>query len=44
MLRRVNGLKGIVNVDINYILDTVSIRYDPDKVTLAEIRKAAGTR
>jgi copper chaperone CopZ len=39
-LRREMGkLDGILQIDINYILDTVSIRYDAGKLTLDRIRK-----
>jgi copper chaperone CopZ len=37
--REVNKLEGIFEIDINYILDSVSIRYDSRRVTLAEIRR-----
>ncbi len=36
--RQVNKLNGVLEVDINYILDTISIRYDPYRVTLPKIR------
>lgn len=36
--RDVGKLDGILRVDINYILDTVSIGYDADRVTLRKIR------
>jgi len=32
-------LDGVFLVDINYILDNVTIGYDPDKLTLAQIKK-----
>jgi copper chaperone CopZ len=37
--REVGKLDGILAVDINYILDTVSIRYDANKLTLDRIKK-----
>lgn len=37
--REVGKLDGILAVDINYILDTVSIRYDANKLTLDRIRR-----
>ena len=36
-------LDGILEFEINYILDTVSIRYDSDKLTLANIRSKIDT-
>ena len=42
--KKANMLEGILELDINYILNTISIRYDSDKVTLAEIRKTIGTQ
>lgn len=42
--KKVNELEGILEFDINYILNTVSIRYDSDKVTLVKIRKTIGTQ
>jgi P-type Cu+ transporter len=32
-------LNGVSLVDINYILDNVTIGYDPDKLTLAQIKR-----
>ncbi len=37
--RAIGSLDGIYKVDINYILDTVTITYDADKVTLDQIKK-----
>jgi copper chaperone CopZ len=34
-----SSLEGISKVDINYILDTVSIKYDAKSLTLEQIRK-----
>lgn len=42
--KKVNELEGIVEFDINYILNTVSIKYDSNKITLAKIRKTIGTQ
>jgi copper chaperone CopZ len=42
--KKVNELDGILDIDINYILDTVSITYDSDRVTLPKIRKTIDTR
>jgi len=36
--RDVGKLDGILRVDINYILDTVSIRYDANRLTLSKLR------
>ena len=35
-------LDGLFLVDINYILDNITIGYDPDKLTLAQIKKKVG--
>jgi copper chaperone CopZ len=37
--RAVAGLDGVFLADINYILDNVTVNYDPDKVTLAQVKK-----
>jgi len=37
--RAIGSSDGIAKVDINYILDTVSIRYDANRLTLDQIRK-----
>ena len=37
--RTIGSLDGILKVDINYILDTVSIKYDANRLTLDQIRK-----
>ena len=42
--KKINELDGVLEFNINYILNTVSISYDPDKITLAKIRKTIGTR
>jgi hypothetical protein len=39
-LRRVLGkLDGVLEVNVNFILDTVSIRYNADEVTREELKK-----
>ena len=38
------GLDGIFLVDVNYILDNVTIAYDPDKLTLAQIKRRVDPR
>ena len=35
-------MHGILEVDVDYILDTVSIKYDSDRVSLDEIKKKIG--
>lgn len=35
--RAIDMLDGVLRVDINYILDTVTIKYDSDKLTLAQV-------
>jgi len=37
--RAIVGLEGVSLVDINYTLDNVTVNYDSDKTTLAEVRK-----
>jgi copper chaperone CopZ len=37
--RAADKLDGVVLVDINYILDNVTIKYDADKLTLVQIKK-----
>jgi len=37
--RSAAGLDGVFEVDINYILDNVTICYDPDKLTFAKIKR-----
>jgi copper chaperone CopZ len=37
--RAMSNLEGISKVDINYILDTVSIKYDANSLTLDQIKK-----
>jgi hypothetical protein len=32
-------LDGVFLVDINYILDNVTVSYNPDKLTLAQVRR-----
>jgi len=39
-LRRVLGrIDGVLEVKVNFILDTVSVRYDSDRVTREEIKE-----
>jgi copper chaperone CopZ len=37
--RAVHALDGVFLMDINYILDNVTISYDPNKLTLAQVKK-----
>jgi copper chaperone CopZ len=37
--RAIGSLDGISKVDINYILDTVTVTYDSSGLTLAQIKK-----
>jgi copper chaperone CopZ len=39
--RSVAKLDGILRVDINYILDSVTVKYDADKLTSAQVKKLA---
>jgi copper chaperone CopZ len=32
-------LDGVLRVDVNYILDSVTVKYDADKLTPAQIKK-----
>lgn len=43
LMRAVDTLGGVIRVDVNYILDTATIEYDADKLTLAEIEKKIRT-
>jgi len=36
-------LDGVLLVDINYILDNVTVSYNPDKLTLAQVRRKLDT-
>lgn len=37
-------LDGVFRVDINYILDSVTVKYDADKLTPAQIKKKLAPR
>lgn len=41
---KVKALDGVLEVDINYVLNTVSIKYDSDKVKLPKTRTMMNTR
>jgi hypothetical protein len=36
----VGNLDGVLRVDTNYILDTLTVKYDADKLTLAQIKRS----
>ena len=42
--KKLKELDGVLEFDPNYILNTVSVRYDSDKVTLAQIRETIDAR
>jgi len=42
--RTVAKLDGVLRVDVNYILDSVTVKYDADKLTLAQIEKKLALR
>ena len=42
--RAVDRLDGVLLVDINYILENVTIRYDPERLTLYQIKKKLESR
>jgi len=37
--RTAAGLDGVLRVDVNYILDSVTVKYDADKLTSDQIKK-----
>ncbi|HZW85230.1 MAG TPA: heavy-metal-associated domain-containing protein [Nitrososphaerales archaeon] len=37
-------LDGILKVDVNYILDSVTVKYDADKLTSTQIKKKLALR
>ena len=42
-LRQVAGkLDGVLRVDFNYILDSVTVKYDADKLTSTQVKKKLG--
>jgi copper chaperone CopZ len=42
--KNVNELDGILHIEFNFILDTISIVYDSDRVTLPTIQKTIDPR
>ena len=37
--RDVRGLDGVLDIEINYILDSVTVKYDAGKLTSTQVRK-----
>ena len=42
--RKIGGLDGVLSVEVNYVLDAVSIMYDANKLTLGRIKREIGNR
>jgi copper chaperone CopZ len=42
--RTATKLDGVLRIDINYILDSVTVKYDADKLTPAQIKKKLALR
>ena len=42
--RKIGGLDGILSVEVNHVLDAISITYDANKLTLARIKEEIGYR
>jgi copper chaperone CopZ len=40
--RRASDVDGIIRVDINYILDSATVRYDANKLNSAQVKKKLG--
>ncbi len=40
--RAATNVDGILRVDINYILDSVTVKYDANKLTSAQVKKRLG--
>jgi copper chaperone CopZ len=40
MRKAITGMPGVLGLEINYLLDTAKVRYDPNKLTLAQIKAA----
>jgi copper chaperone CopZ len=38
--KALKGMPGIRGIEINYLLDTAKVRYDPNKLSLARIKAA----
>jgi copper chaperone CopZ len=38
--KALKGMPGIRGIEINYLLDTAEVRYDPDKLSLDRIKAA----
>jgi len=42
--RTVAKLDGVLRIDVNYILDSVTVKYDADKISPAQIKKKLALR
>jgi copper chaperone CopZ len=42
--RTVAKLDGVLKIDVNYILDSVTVKYDADRLTSAQIKKKLSLR
>jgi copper chaperone CopZ len=38
--KALKGMPGVRGIEINYLLDTAKVRYDPNKLSLARIKAA----
>ena len=38
--KAITGMPGVLGLEINYLLDTAKVRYDPSRLTLAQIKAA----
>lgn len=38
LMKALNQLPGVRGIEINYLLDTAKVRYDPTKLSLARIK------
>lgn len=36
--KALNGMPGFMGIEINYLLDTAKVRYDPNQLSLARIK------
>ncbi|MCL4355356.1 MAG: cation transporter [Nitrososphaerota archaeon] len=43
-MRTATRLDGVLRVDVDYILDSVTVKYDADKLTPAQIKKRLALR
>ena len=40
--QEVGKFEGVLQIDINYITDTITIRFDPSRLTLDRLRREIG--